>query len=527
MDRNQSDNRKAFKKLNNKGFTLVELLVVFAILAVVGGIVFLFLQSGTKSYQSTSKEVDMQYDAQVLLNQIENYIIDTNLGLAGEDNTVCIYNKDETGITQETISWEPEDKILYYEKRKEANGHETILVEKTVIAENVAQFSMDVSKADSQKKVEAEVELEKEEKSYKAKATWNLRNDVLSMEEAEDEYEVEGEWEDSLVTSVKVYASRTVLIPGEEQIFYSRVYGGASASGHYSSQSVVWDIEGEITSGGTYITEDGTLHTGTDEEAEEITVVAQSVEKPSVMGRLTIQMDPGGIEITPREIWVGVTGNQYDPHSYGNSETNLQVKIKESVEVDLSNLTWDCNRETYEESLKTQEDLTNKTIQISSAEDGGNIIIQVFAEDENGKVIRSNQVVIHVVKMIPARTTIKDNDGFEVTIKSGLEEMKTDDIQYASSFEDILYNKKNCRFYVYDAKEQLRFWRLNRDMDGRWRFYVYYDKRFSIWDKMFEDPLSAYVTAGLYEAGTLEKKTDLTGDSFYYGFSVNEYKILQ
>lgn len=534
MDRYQSGDGKKRKELNNRGFTLVELLVVMAILSVVGGIVILFLQSGIHSYESTSKEVDMQYDAQVLLNQIESYVIGTNLGLAQKDDVVHIYNKDETGILQETLFWDSDAKTLSYEKRRESNGLETVLIPKTLLAENVEQFSMDISQAENEGKVTAQLELVKEEKRYSANAVWKLRNHVLSEEEVQEQYEVEKEKEGSLVTAVTVQASRNVLVPGEEQICYAKVIGGM-INNVYSSQSVSWILEGEVSSGGTYIEQDGTLHTGEDEQAGEITVVAQSVEKPSVMGRLTIQLIPGMLELTPKESWVGVSGGTYDPHSYGKSVVDFEVGLKENQTIDLSKLSWECSRSAHKKSLAGQEDPWKKKIRLSSTESGGDIVVQVFAEDDEGRQIQSNQAVIHVVKMTANKSTLRKytlvngkDDGRSIStirIADGFKELKEGDLQYASSFEDILYNRKNCRFYLYDAKEMLTFHYLKRDQDGAWTFTVKYNEKSSVWDYLFADPLAAYVAAGIYEAGTLEKKTDVVGDSYYYGFSVCEFKI--
>lgn len=519
MGRSQSGNRKNYGKLDNKGLSLLELVITMAILAIIGGIIFLFLHSGTKSYQSTSKETNMQYNAQVLLNQIENYVVDTNLGFTEGTNKVCIYNKDEKGVTQETLSWEPESKTLFYEKRKETNGMEKVLAEKTALAENVAQFSMDLSEAEEERKVKAEVVLEKEDKSYQAKATWNLRNEILGDSEVEEEYETQDEKEKSTVTRIQISASRTVLVPGDEQVFYERVEG----TGSYS-RNVVWTIEGEVTSGGTYIGEDGVLHIGTDEKAEGVTVVAQSVEKPSVTGRMDIQINQNGIEITPEESWLGVSGGDQDPYSYGNNTVKLKAVIK-GDQKGLSKLVWSCNRDDYQEDLQNQESETEKTITLSSTDPGGSIIVEVFAEDESGNRIRSNQAVIHAVRLKGSRKVLTNNKGSTITIE-GMEEVKEGDIKYAYSFEDILYNKKNCRFYLYDSREILLFWAMKRDdYWGRWSFMICYDKKFSIWDQMFQDPLSAYTAVGVYEAGKLEKKTDIAGDDHYYGFSVCQYQI--
>lgn len=186
MDRNQSGNRKALSKLNNAGISLVEILVTIAILGVVGGIVIGFLQSGTKSYQNTDREVDMQYDAQVLLNQVGDYVINANSGLKQKDNTVYIYNTNENTLETEILSWDSQEQILYYEKTEKVNETERPVVDKTVLSKNVSQFSVDLAKADAERKVNAELTLQKDQKTYEATATWNLRNSVAVSVDTED-----------------------------------------------------------------------------------------------------------------------------------------------------------------------------------------------------------------------------------------------------------------------------------------------------------------------------------------------------
>ena len=58
------------KKSNNKGFSLIELIVSLAIVMIVGGSIVSFLLAGSNSYASVITNTDLQEEAQLVVNQI-------------------------------------------------------------------------------------------------------------------------------------------------------------------------------------------------------------------------------------------------------------------------------------------------------------------------------------------------------------------------------------------------------------------------------------------------------------------------
>ena len=64
------------KKMENKGFTLVELIVCLAIMTIVAGSVGAFIVAGNNSYLRGNKELTLQEEAQLAANQMIDLIID-------------------------------------------------------------------------------------------------------------------------------------------------------------------------------------------------------------------------------------------------------------------------------------------------------------------------------------------------------------------------------------------------------------------------------------------------------------------
>lgn len=523
MYRNKSGNRKNFSKLNNAGFTLMELIITIAILGIVGGVIVVFLQTSTKSYESTDKEVNIQYDAQVILNQIGSYILDADEGFYQTDNTVYIYSNGESALDIEILSWDAEKQELYYEKKQQRNYNQETVVEKTTLAQNVSDFSMDFSKVEKEQKVDARLELQNNDKNFSATATWNLRNKIFVDADIEDDYVEEVEAE-STVTEVQVTSSRNVLVPGEEQLFVAKVIGSA-----YPSQSVAWSIEGEKASNDTYIGLDGILHVGEDETVSELLIVAQSVQNPNVTGKRTVQINQGGIRILPDEVWLGVPRALQDPDGFSRSQVELSAEIIED-EIELSDLVWTSDITKYQKSMEEQADNTKKTIKLSytgnTKSDTGDMWVQAAATDSDGNIIMSNQSVIHRVLLWPDRNYIVHSETYAVTFYIyGMEDVPEGDLKIATSFDDIKHNLGNCRFYIYDSKEMLNYYDFAKRSDGSWRCRLYFDADFTIWEKLFPTESSRYTYIGIYEAGELNPTKDSDGNVYNYGFSLLKMEL--
>ena len=65
----------------NKGFTLIEMIVTVAIIAIFSGVVVTFIGTGSGVYRNTSSNSKVQMETQETFDKIEDLIIDANRSL--------------------------------------------------------------------------------------------------------------------------------------------------------------------------------------------------------------------------------------------------------------------------------------------------------------------------------------------------------------------------------------------------------------------------------------------------------------
>lgn len=185
-----------FNKCNaNKGFTLVELIIGVAILAIVTAAIAGFLVTGTRHYTNQNTEVMIQEEAQLAVNQMADIIIDAARSVSykevGEDKIFVVYNgdEDEDGNVTERYSGE-KNYYFYYraEDRKIAYTEFAVAYENPsedgdsidcLLAEDVSDFKVDLSMLESKRTVGLSVTIERRNKKYTANTNITIRNKIL------------------------------------------------------------------------------------------------------------------------------------------------------------------------------------------------------------------------------------------------------------------------------------------------------------------------------------------------------------
>lgn len=156
------------RQQKNRGFTLVEMIVTVAIIAIFSGVVVTAVSVGSNLYRNVSSSTRVQVDTQQLLDEMENLIIDANRSVyyangsgsalgspisddidssASGDKTFLVCNEYENGdgssrYIVDVLDWVESEEKVYYSQRQftadssdEASGNSGTSSEAVVFSE--------------------------------------------------------------------------------------------------------------------------------------------------------------------------------------------------------------------------------------------------------------------------------------------------------------------------------------------------------------------------------------------------------
>ena len=155
--------------MKNKGLTLVEIVVTLAILGMVIVLVTGFMNTGIKTTSRANIDTNLQKEAQISLNQISDWVMSANHGIAVYDS--CGYYTKAVGIYHDGKNSEDRYvQILYYRQTDNKVYYDKVLVDasfhgteseiqthaasihtgnawnKYLLCEYVKEFDLDISK---------------------------------------------------------------------------------------------------------------------------------------------------------------------------------------------------------------------------------------------------------------------------------------------------------------------------------------------------------------------------------------------
>ncbi len=151
-------------RINNRGISLVELIVAMAVMALVAICVSELMVSGARMYNYIDKDVKVQYESQLATEQVESYVIDCNGGIAWDDAEGILWlinvspdgnhsvsSSDASGVKYTIHSFRLDGEILKYAEILNESDRDTldtfikdVKENDDIMANYITDFSVDV-----------------------------------------------------------------------------------------------------------------------------------------------------------------------------------------------------------------------------------------------------------------------------------------------------------------------------------------------------------------------------------------------
>lgn len=189
---------------DNRGLTLIELIVAMTMAVIVMGAAGVFIGSAMRSFQKASDTIDLQMESQVMMEQVSTWIMEGNRVQTYEDSSygtvLVIYRipriRDKTNlpdIYRDKVSTESEKTVLWCDGSKlymkeeggivDADHDSTDLEEsdtnmKNCVGEYVSGFRPSID-ASNHAKVTVEITLTAGQERYELKNTIKIRNELM------------------------------------------------------------------------------------------------------------------------------------------------------------------------------------------------------------------------------------------------------------------------------------------------------------------------------------------------------------
>ena len=319
---------------DNRGFSLVELVVAIGILAIVGFAVTEFMNVGVRSFHVANTEVNLQSEAQLAMAQVMDIAIDTNYAIEqkinGDGNTVLdMYSYDSTAdpvsnvvtntyYLDRVLFDNTNEKLWYY--RYDNIGAPTGVNKATgtfafslpastgsgeLLAENITEFNAWVNpntrkkskdettgaeilvsddfKIDNKNIFNISVKFEQGTREYEGSNNVTLRNPVLINKSIWSNGGAMPVLPPGTVNSVEITPAMAIAKRGASVGFSSAVRGTGNLN-----QEVEWRIEGNNSSNTTI--SNGVVSVAADETAVSMTVYAKSIQDDTKEGVATLNI---------------------------------------------------------------------------------------------------------------------------------------------------------------------------------------------------------------------------------------------
>ena len=193
------------RQMDHRGLSLIELIVSIAILSIVVGAIFGFFLFSMRSYNKDSGETNVQREAQMTVNRLQNQIVNTTTGIGKDDAEMLsavhrlylytrVMQKDGNVQRRKITIYQQDHSLMYGYSYDVVDENDQVIagmvgtVADTEIADYVRNFYVDLTKLETDQQVTVHLEFEDQKKSYATDNTISLRNqltDVISANAAD------------------------------------------------------------------------------------------------------------------------------------------------------------------------------------------------------------------------------------------------------------------------------------------------------------------------------------------------------
>lgn len=243
--------KERMKKLDNRGLSLVELICAMAILSIIGTIVGGILVVSAKSYDTGINEAELQQEAQMVVNQINDLVIDTTAteSVTFDGTTLTI----PEGTKTHYVKYDASAKKLYYS----CDGGE--IAGDQLMATGITAFNADTSTFKDSGNLYLDIGLERMSngttRDFNATFQITSRNGVVDTTPA---------------ASIDVIDD-VLLEPNQSYEFHPQVVG-------ISNTAVTWEIVGGNTDANTHMV-GNTIYIGSSEAGSIVHLLVKTATK--------------------------------------------------------------------------------------------------------------------------------------------------------------------------------------------------------------------------------------------------------
>ena len=166
------------RQRKNQGFTLVELIVASAIMGIVALASAGFLSAGARTYRSVNYSLRLQYESQLTMAQLQEYLIDCNGGIVWDGTDLYVLNvsadapSDASVGTLHCFRYSHTDQTLYYGENRPRSAVGPSADD--LLSEHISAMSVNLDAVNSS--VTVELTFTRQNKSYTSAQTRSLRN---------------------------------------------------------------------------------------------------------------------------------------------------------------------------------------------------------------------------------------------------------------------------------------------------------------------------------------------------------------